>query len=555
MTVPNDSPPPSPSLLRLLRYRVRSFPAVLQAHAHLLSSGLLLSSPVSSALLLRSSAAYSPLPHTLLLFRHLPFSSSLPLFSLNCLLHHLSHLAPHLSLLFFSSLLSSSPSFFPNRFSFPPLLRSSATLLSGQQCHAQALCRGLDAALHVRNALLHFYARFGRLGSAQYLFDEMPHRDVVSWNSIVDAYVLSDDLDTAFQMFDRMPRRNVVSWNVMISGYVKKGSPEQALEMVREMVGQGRLKGSATTMVSAVTACARLGRMNSGREVHGFFLRNFAEDNLVFWTALVDMYGKCRRVDVATNVFGGIRYKNLVCWNAMIVGQCVYGDPKEGLWLFQEMVGRCDSYDDGGQEANTQIEPQSRIIPDEVTFVGVLCACARAGLLAAGRRYFDQMTSLYKLKPTFAHYWCMANLYGGLGLLQEAEEVLRSMPADTESLAVGGLLGLCRFRGELELGEQMAKRLIELEPNNGSYYALLCSVYVAAGKWDDAQKVKFMMKEKCERFRPGHRLVHLNEIVHNFKVGDRSKPGSQQINRILEDLALRLSLANGKETQKGSDLQ
>ncbi|XP_020113400.1 pentatricopeptide repeat-containing protein At3g51320-like [Ananas comosus] len=376
----------------------------------------------------------------------------------------------------------------------------------------------------------------------------MPRRDLVSFHSMVGAYSLAGDLPAARALFDSMERRNVVSWNVMIGGYVKAKLPEHALELFREMMGVGNLRGSATTMVSVATACARLGRLNGGREVHGFFLRNFAEDNLVFWTAVVDLYGKCRRAAVAQKVFDGMPERNLVCWNAMIVGHCVYGDPEDGLALFCEMVGGGDCCDDGTEEGNARKERKPVFSPDEVTFVGVLCACARAGLLVEGKRYFEQMTELYNLKPMFAHYWCMANLYGALGLLQEAEEVLKSMSEETKALALGGLLGLCRFRGEVELGERIALRLIELEPNNGMYYALLCSVYVAAGRWDEAQKVKAMMKEKAVRFRPGHRLTNLNEIVHKFKVGDRSQMHSKEIYMILDDLATRLRL---KSTEDG----
>lgn len=71
----------------------------------------------------------------------------------------------------------------------------------------------------------------------------------------------------------------------------------------------------------------------------------------------------------------------------------------------------------------------------------------------------------------------MANLYGSVGLPEEAEGLLRSVPEDLKSRALGGLLGLCRFRGEWGTGEQIALRLIELDPSNNGYYALLCSVY------------------------------------------------------------------------------
>jgi pentatricopeptide repeat protein len=145
-------------------------------------------------------------------------------------------------------------------------------------------------------------------------------------------------IDAARQVFDQMLLRNVVSWNVMINGYVKAKRPEQALEVVRWMAKVG-VRGTATTMVGAATACARLGRIGSGREVHCAFLRRFEDDNLLVWTALVDMYSKCRRVGAARKVFDRLSIRNLVCWNAMIIGHCVYGQPGDGIKLFHQMIG------------------------------------------------------------------------------------------------------------------------------------------------------------------------------------------------------------------------
>jgi pentatricopeptide repeat protein len=167
----------------------------------------------------------------------------------------------------------------------------------------------------------------------------MPFRDIASHNTMMTAYAAATSIDAARRLFDGMPLRNAVSWNVMINGYVKAKRPEQALEVVRWMAGLG-VRGTATTMVGAATACARLGRLAAGREVHCAFLRRFEEDNLLFWTSLVDMYGKCRRVGAARKVFDRLEIRNLVCWNAMIVGHCVYGEPADGIRLFHEMIGR-----------------------------------------------------------------------------------------------------------------------------------------------------------------------------------------------------------------------
>ncbi|KAK4360097.1 hypothetical protein RND71_022326 [Anisodus tanguticus] len=52
------------------------------------------------------------------------------------------------------------------------------------------------------------------------VFDEMPQRDVVSWNSIVNGYVKMGELVVARELFDAMPYRNLVGWNVMMNGYL-----------------------------------------------------------------------------------------------------------------------------------------------------------------------------------------------------------------------------------------------------------------------------------------------------------------------------------------------
>ncbi|KAF0924164.1 hypothetical protein E2562_008467 [Oryza meyeriana var. granulata] len=541
MAVAATSRPDPGDLQAFLRgLRTQGHHAVLIAHAFLLRRGLLLGHRTTSGILLSAATAASasrPAHLVRLLLHHLP--PPLPLFSLDNALRALAPRLPFSALLsLFAALLRSHHPIFPGRFSFPTLLSKASSsspsssprhhLHSALALHAQLLRRGLlfSPPLHAANALLHFYAAASLLPSARNLFDEMPFRDIASYNTMMTAYAGTvDGIDAARNLFDGMLLRNVVSWNIMISGYVKVKRPEQALEVVRSMAEIG-VRGTAVTMVGAATACARLGRLRAGREVHCAFLRRFEEYNLLFWTALVDMYGKCRNVDTARRIFDRLRFTNIICWNAMIIGHCVYGEPGDGIQLFHEMIGQDD---------------QHGLLPDEVTFIGVLCACIRLGLLDDGKAYFEQMSTMYNIKPTFAHYWCMANLYASVGLLKEAEGLLRTMPEELKEQALGGLLGLCRFRGEWELGERIVLRLIELEPSNSVHYALLCNVYACAGRWEDAHRVKAIMKERDEKLSPGHRLVNLNKVIHQFK---ERQPENQEIYAILDGLVSRLKLTS-----------
>ncbi|XP_050128189.1 pentatricopeptide repeat-containing protein At3g51320 [Malus sylvestris] len=418
--------------------------------------------------------------------------------------------------------------FVPNSYTFVPVFGSCAKMgcaESGRTCHGQVVKYGVDSVLHVQNSLIHMYCRCGELELARKVFDEMPERDLVSWNAIVDGNARFGDIEVARRLFDEMPERNVVSWNVMLGGYWKGGKPECALKLFRKMVGMG-LRGNETTMVNMLAACGRSARLNEGRSVHGCLIRTFLEWNIFLNTALIDMYCKCERVQVARLVFESTAYRNLVCWNAMILGHCIHGNPEDGFNLYREMVGRTKSRDGETiheKESSRPDEDREGIIPDEVTFIGVLCACARFGLVREARDYFSQMINVFQVKPNFAHYWCMANALASVGLRQEAEGIIRNMPEVAvdlapESLAWASLLGSCRFQGDAKLGE-IAKSLIEKEPQNIAYYRLLLNVYAVSGQWENVTQVNKMMKEMKLGRIPGCNLVDLNEIVHELRVG------------------------------------
>ena len=51
---------------------------------------------------------------------------------------------------------------------------------------------------------------------------------------------------------------------------------------------------------------------------------------------------------------------------------------------------------------------------------------------------------------------------------------------------MGALLGACSRLGNVETGEYAAQHHLELDPGDTSCYVLLCKLYAAAGRWDDA---------------------------------------------------------------------
>eukprot|EP01018_Ginkgo_biloba_P018762 Gb_15183 [translate_table: standard] len=189
--------------------------------------------------------------------------------------------------------------------------------------------------------------------------------DVVVGTTLIDMYAKCANIDIARHFFDEMPKRNVVSWSAMISCYVQNGQANEALALLIEMEIQG-IKPTLITLMSILPACAHLSALQQGKQIHAFFIRNGFESNLAV-TALVDMYAKCKSIDIARNLFDNLCERNLVSWNAMIAGYTQNGYANEALTLFREML-------------------LQNIEPDSITMVNILPACANLSVLQQGKQ-------------------------------------------------------------------------------------------------------------------------------------------------------------------------
>ncbi|XP_037447679.1 pentatricopeptide repeat-containing protein At5g39350-like [Triticum dicoccoides] len=142
--------------------------------------------------------------------------------------------------------------------------------------------------------------------------------DAYVQNALISMYMSCGDVAEAEAVFRAMQNRSVVSWNAVIAGCVKNGCAERALEVFGEMVGDGAGVDRAT-IVSVLPACARTKNLSIGRAVHRLVEERGLGDYAAVKNALIDMYGKCGRLEDACRVFDGHKYdKNVVSWTVMI---------------------------------------------------------------------------------------------------------------------------------------------------------------------------------------------------------------------------------------------
>ncbi|XVF03610.1 hypothetical protein REPUB_Repub05bG0008000 [Reevesia pubescens] len=414
----------------------------------------------------------------------------------------------------------------PDSFTCAFVLKACTTLLDdkmGKIIHGFVEKLGFKWNLVLQNMILNFYGLCGEMGIARLLFDNMPQRDVVSWNVMITNLVKSGDFEAAYGFFSNMPERNVRSWTMMISGCVRCGKPKEGVELFMEMEKIG-VQANEVTVVAVLAACADLGALELGRRVHEFLKRSGFGRNVQVLNTLIDMYVKCGCLEEARRVFNETEERTVVSWSAMIQGLAMHGQAQEALRVFSMMI-------EMGME------------PNGVTFIGLLHACSHMGLVDEGRRFFSGMTRDYGIIPEIEHYGCMVDLFSRAGNLQEAHEFIMNMPIKPNGVVWGALLGGCKVHKNIELAEEVTRHLAQLDPLNDGYYVVLSNIYAEAERWEDVARVRKLMKNRGVKKTPGCSSIMVDGVIHEFVAGDDSHSQANEIfdmwGKLLDSMKLR----------------
>lgn len=346
----------------------------------------------------------------------------------------------------------------------------------GEIIHVLVVRLGLDAYNNIHNALIHMYSSFKDAESAKKIFYLSKNLDQISWNSMLSCYIKCGRIEDAKLLFNKMPQKDAVTWSTMVSGYAQHCYFNEAVELFDQMLTEG-MRPDETALVSVLSSCARLSALELGRWVHMYIRKHRYRQDEFLTTALIDMYMKCGCVQEALEVFNFSGERGVSTWNALILGLASNGLVKESIEKFSSME-------------------QCGAVPNEITFVGVLSACRFAGWVQEGHFYFNLMKQRYKLAPNITHFGCMVDLLGRAGFVKEAEELIQRMPFSPDVSTWGALLGACKKHGEAQIGERVARKLIELEPSHDGFHVLLSNMYASEDKWNSLTDVRALMKER-----------------------------------------------------------
>ncbi|KAK8579749.1 hypothetical protein V6N13_142924 [Hibiscus sabdariffa] len=380
----------------------------------------------------------------------------------------------------------------PSERTFSSILGASAdaeNIEVGNQLHTLIIKMGYSSFLIVKNAVLDFFSKCGLLQESLRTFEDMVERDIVSWNSL-------------------------------ISGYVGSGQFEDAINLLKDMLFQG-YKPNIYTYSIILSVCSDIPAIEWGKQTHCCIIKPAFDSNVVVGSALIDMYAKCGVLNAARNVFDSLTSKNLVSWNTMLTGYAQHGYVREALDIYG-MMQRAD------------------VKPNDVTCIGLLSACAHAGLLKEGLYYYDSMIRDHGIVPRLEHLASIVNLLARKGETRRAYEFIRSFPMEPGKVVWRCLLSGCKIHKDLVLGRLAAEKILNIDPEDTSAHIMLSNIYAEAKMWDKIAHLRKIMKEKAMKKDTGCSWTELKNKMYSFSASHSTKFEGVDLIEVLNQLTIHL---------------
>ncbi|KAL2482998.1 Pentatricopeptide repeat-containing protein [Forsythia ovata] len=359
-------------------------------------------------------------------------------------------------------------------------------------------------------AMISGYVKMKNFFEAERLFDEMPEKNVISWNTMIEGYVQSDRIEKALGLFERMGERNVVSWNTVIAGLVNYGRMKDARGLFDRMPQRDVI--SWTIMISGL---ARKGRVDEAKVLFD----TMPERNVVSWNAMISGYAQNLRLDEAFHLFERMPEKDVPSWNAMIAGFIQNRDLERARNLFNEMprknvvswTAMINGYVQDGQSEEAlrtffNMKKDSRVNPNEGTFVSVLGACSDLAGLSEGKQVHQVIIKTVYEENEFV-ISALINMYSKCGELVMARKMFEDgLKGQRDLVSWNTMIAAYSHHG---CGRNAIKLFKEMQnmgfkPNDVTYVGLLSACSHAGLVEQGLKYFDMLLRDECIEVRDDH---------------------------------------------------
>eukprot|EP00253_Pinus_taeda_P034768 PITA_34768 len=318
-------------------------------------------------------------------------------------------------------------------------INSKDTPSVGKLLHAHMIQRGLKSHRFLSNGLVNMYAKRGSVAEARRVFDEMIERDACSWS-------------------------------MMIAAYAKNGNALEGLALFRQMQ-RSRIQPNEFTFAGAVSACAKLGALEEGMEIHEDIITGGYGFDVIIENALVDMYSKCGSLEDARKVFDKMSERNAVTWTAMLAGYAQNGHIVKAVELFRAMPQR-----------------------DTMSWSVMIAGCLQNGCVDEALEFFREMP-----ERDVASWTVMIAEFAQSGRSVEALELFREMRASgvkPDPKAFASVLPACANLAALEQGEEIHEEINRSGCQSAVLDSALVDMYAKCGKIVKARNLFDNMRQR-----------------------------------------------------------
>ena len=286
-------------------------------------------------------------------------------------------------------------------------------------------------------------------------------QNMITGSTLIDTYIKCDEVEDACHVFECLTNKDVVAWGAMITGYALHGHDVNAFELFRRMQQEGT-EPNGITILYILKSCGATGSIEQGRLVHHQFASTGLPMDVVVGSTLVEMYANCGSLDEARNIFDYMPNKNIVSWGALIAGYALYGNLDQVQCCLDEMQQHGDK-------------------PVDAMFTSILAACSHSGQLNKGCEHFRAMLETYDIMPKAEHFNCMVDIFARRGHLNEAEDLLQTMPTPPDPIVWTSLLNSSKVYGSVTLGRHCFNEVFPMDLEDASSYTLMSDIYLASG--------------------------------------------------------------------------
>ncbi|KAF5755704.1 putative tetratricopeptide-like helical domain superfamily [Helianthus annuus] len=294
------------------------------------------------------------------------------------------------------------------------------------------------------NQLIHMYSECGDSVGARKVFDEMPVRNLYSWNSMLSGYAKLRMMEPARTLFDRMGEKDVVSWNTMVIGYAHNEDFNEALRFYKELK-MLKIGLNEFSFAGVLTVCVKRKDLELTRQVHGQVFGFGFLSSLVLCSSMIDCYVKCGEMSDARKLFDEMPKRDVVSWTTLISGYAKWGDMNTARQLFDDMPKKnpvsCNAMISGyarngfGHEALELFTEMmvKRVKPDQFTFSSALCACASIPSIKNGKQIHGFLIKTH-FKPNTIVVSSLIDMYSKCGNLALADRVFKLTSDKTNTI-------------------------------------------------------------------------------------------------------------------------